>query len=48
MGTDRHGAHTASGVVARVFQRLLAHVAAIWHNRSTGQPITRSLVAYDH
>jgi hypothetical protein len=22
--------------------------AAIWHNRATGQPITRSLIAYDH
>jgi hypothetical protein len=22
--------------------------AAIWHNRHTAQPITRSLTAYDH
>jgi hypothetical protein len=22
--------------------------AAIWHNRATGQPLTRSLIAYDH
>jgi hypothetical protein len=22
--------------------------AAIWHNRATGQPKTRSLIAYDH
>jgi hypothetical protein len=22
--------------------------AAIWHNRATGQPITRSLIVYDH
>jgi hypothetical protein len=22
--------------------------AAIWHNRATGQPVTRSLIAYDH
>jgi hypothetical protein len=21
--------------------------AAIWHNRATGQPLTRSLIAYD-
>jgi hypothetical protein len=21
---------------------------AIWHNRATGQPLTRSLIAYDH
>jgi hypothetical protein len=26
----------------------LALTAAIWHNRATGQPITRSLIAYDH
>ncbi len=26
----------------------LALAAAIWHNRATGQPITRSLIAYDH
>jgi len=22
--------------------------AAIWHNRATGQPLTRSLIAFDH
>jgi hypothetical protein len=22
--------------------------AAIWHNHNTGQPVIRSLVAYDH
>jgi hypothetical protein len=22
--------------------------AAIWHNNKTSQPITRSLIAYDH
>jgi hypothetical protein len=22
--------------------------AAIWHNNNTGQPVTRSLTAYDH
>jgi hypothetical protein len=22
--------------------------AAIWHNNKTGQPVTRSLIAYDH
>ena len=36
------------GVTARVAQRLLALPAAIWHNRVTGQPITRSLIAFDH
>lgn len=28
--------------------RILALTAAIWHNRATGQPVTRSLIAYDH
>jgi len=37
---------TASPV--RVAQRLLALTAAIWHNHATSQPITRSLIAYDH
>ena len=39
---------TAQMLTARVAQRLLALTAAIWHNRATGQPVTRSLVAYDH
>uniref|UniRef100_UPI0038511B19 hypothetical protein n=1 Tax=Klenkia terrae TaxID=1052259 RepID=UPI0038511B19 len=34
--------------LARIAQRLLALTAAIWHNRATGQPVTRSLIAYDH
>lgn len=45
---ERHGARTPAGVLARVGQRLLALTAAIWHNRTTGQPLTRSLIAYDH
>ncbi|TMQ79217.1 IS982 family transposase, partial [Actinomadura soli] len=32
----------------RVAQRILAMAAAIWHNHRTGQPITRSLTAFDH
>ena len=36
------------GVAVRVLQRILALTAAIWHNDKTGQPILRSLVAYDH
>jgi hypothetical protein len=36
------------GVTARIAQRLLALTAAIWHNRTTGQPVTSSLIAYDH
>jgi hypothetical protein len=45
---ERHGARTPAGVLARVGQRILAMTAAIWHNRNTGQPTTRSLIAYDH
>jgi hypothetical protein len=45
---ELHGGRTLAGVTARVAQRLLALTAAIWHNRATGQPITRSLIAYDH
>ena len=39
---------SAQMLTARVAQRLLALTAAIWHNRATGQPVTSSLVAYDH
>lgn len=45
---ELHGGRSIEGVGARVAQRLLALTAAIWHNRATGQPITRSLIAYDH
>ena len=45
---ERHGGHTPAGVFARVLQRILALTTAIWHNDHTGQPIMRSLVAYDH
>lgn len=45
---ERHGGHTPGGVLVRVLQRLLALTAAIWHNDHTGQPIKRSLIAYDH
>jgi Transposase DDE domain len=45
---ELHGGRSLPGVTARVAQRLLALTAAIWHNRATGQPITRSLIAYDH
>jgi hypothetical protein len=45
-------AGTAAGVAVRILQRLLqrllAMTAAIWHNWHTGQPIMRSLTAYDH
>jgi hypothetical protein len=45
---ERHGGHTPTGVLVRVLQRLLAMTTAIWHNDHTGQPIRRSLLAYDH
>jgi hypothetical protein len=45
---ERHGGHTPAGVLVRVLQRVLALTAAIWHNDRTGQPVKRSLVAYDH
>jgi hypothetical protein len=36
------------GVGAGIAQRLLAMTVAIWHNRATGQTVSRSLIAYDH
>jgi hypothetical protein len=45
---ERHGGHTPNGVIVRVLQRVLALTAAIWHNDQTGQPVKRSLTAYDH
>jgi hypothetical protein len=45
---EAHGGRTIAGVVVRVYQRLLALTAVIWHNDHTGQPIARSLLAYDH
>jgi hypothetical protein len=48
LGLERHGGHTPAGVMIRVLQRILALTAVIWHNWHTGQPVMRSLVAYDH
>ncbi|MEU7787284.1 IS982 family transposase [Amycolatopsis sp. NPDC049159] len=48
LNLEQHGGRTIEGVGVRVAQRLLALTAAIWHNRATRQPITRSLTAYDH
>ena len=45
---ERHGGRTPGGVIVRVLQRILALTAAIWHNDHTGQPVMRSLTAYDH
>jgi hypothetical protein len=48
LNLEAHGGHTPQGVLVRVLQRILALTAAIWHNDRTGQPVKRSLVAYDH
>jgi len=45
---EQHGARTITGVVTRVWQRLLALTAAIWHNDQIDAPVKRSLIAYDH
>jgi hypothetical protein len=45
---EHHGGHTPAGVTARILQRILALTAAIWHNDHTGQPVKRSLIAFDH
>jgi len=45
---ERHGGRTKAGVIARVWQRILALTAAIWHNDNIGRAIKRSLTAYDH
>lgn len=45
---ELHGGRSYEGIAVRVAQRILAMAAAIWHNHKTGQPVTRSLIAYDH
>ncbi|MCR3754509.1 hypothetical protein LX88_008526 [Lentzea californiensis] len=45
---EQHGGRTPAGVIVRVLQRVLALTTAIWHNDKTGQPVMRSLTAYDH
>jgi hypothetical protein len=45
---EQHGGRTPTGVLVRVLQRLLAMTTVIWHNDHTGQPVKRSLLAYDH
>ncbi|MEY9214324.1 hypothetical protein ABH917_003770 [Thermobifida halotolerans] len=45
---ERHGGRSPDRVVARVLQRILALTAVVWHNDHTGQPVLRSLTAYDH
>jgi hypothetical protein len=48
LNLERHGGKTPNGVLVRVLQHILALTTAIWHNDHTGQPIKRSLLAYDH
>ncbi|MEV7955926.1 IS982 family transposase [Streptomyces sp. NPDC058316] len=45
---ERHGGRTPAGVIVRVLMRILALTAAIWFNDKTGQPVKRSLIAFDH
>lgn len=45
---EQHGGRTITGVLVRVWQRILALTAVIWHNDKIGTPIKRSLTAYDH
>ncbi|HXT46644.1 MAG TPA: IS982 family transposase [Pseudonocardiaceae bacterium] len=48
LNLEQHGGRTPAGVWVRIAQRVLALTTAIWHNHRTSQPITRSLLAYDH
>jgi Transposase DDE domain len=48
LSLERHGGHSPQGVATRVIQRLFALTTAIWHNHHAGQPVLRSLTAYDH
>jgi hypothetical protein len=48
LNLEQYGGHTPAGVWVRVLQRILALTAAIWHNDCTGQPVKRSLLAYNH
>ena len=45
---EHHGGRSIDGVTTRVAQRILAMTAAIWHDRATSQPVTRSLITYYH
>ncbi|GLW06016.1 hypothetical protein Misp01_11460 [Microtetraspora sp. NBRC 13810] len=45
---ERHGDRTPARVIARVLIRVLALTAVIWHNDRSGEPIKRSLIAYDN
>ena len=44
---ELHGGRTIKDVSTRIAQRTLALTAAIWRNRPR-QPVTQTLIAYDH
>ncbi|WP_327588286.1 hypothetical protein OHA25_15640 [Nonomuraea sp. NBC_00507] len=48
MSSSRHTRCHLDDRIEEVWRGTLALTAAIWHNRHTGRPITRSLIAYDH
>jgi hypothetical protein len=48
LNLERHGGYTPGGVIVRVLQRSSPAPPPFWHNDTTGQPILRSLTAYDH
>jgi hypothetical protein len=48
LGLEQHGGRTTEGLYARITQRLLAMAACIWHNWATGEPVKRSLTAFDN
>ena len=45
---ERHGGRTTAGIYTRIAQRLLAMAACIWHNWASGEPVKRSLIAFDN
>ncbi|SHM00945.1 IS982 family transposase [Actinacidiphila paucisporea] len=45
---ERYGGKSPAGVTVRVLSRILALTTAIWLNDKTGQPVKRSLTAFDH
>lgn len=48
LNLEQHRGRTTEGATVRIAQRILAMATAIWHNHRTSQPVTRSLIAYDH
>ena len=44
---ELHGGRTPAGVLTRIWQRVLALTAVVWHNEVIGRRVKRSLTAYD-